>query len=432
MQRHLHAKHDWQSPQKKGRHSMAAKLAETAYTNVVTAPIHCQTFYQQSQFVRFFQVTPLSPGVPAVGRALKAQSATVVAAEAPIDLWKQQTMQQLDREFAAADEQAKTKGLDVRQYTQSDPWLNKTLWEHYLRGQNLAMAARLIDLPLLQPGEDCCLDLLLASFDRLIEQVRLSIRQREVNVFDLHRVNNFVSSHSAVAVVFSKQQKRAMMRPLLSALQEDTYKRYKQVWKQLLCFVYRRVYRGQQPALHYALTGAQKEALQRLIDAAEAVSSSAGPASSPLLGVAEQRQAALDQACLRFCITLLDHRLNGLVDDSVLVGFVAVRGIDPKKNGFYESTSSTPYLSALVKMAQLLVLRQAIAASEAGECEYPAEALDEMQERFMVYGTRSPMNWIQKLRTYGKKITDTTTGLGRIVWSDDGEELSYKGLECEG
>jgi hypothetical protein len=52
-----------------------------------------------------------------------------------------------------------------------------------------------------------------------------------------------------------------------------------------------------------------------------------------------------------------------------------------------------------------------------------------MQERFIVYRTRSPINWIQKLYTYGKRITDTTTGLGHIVWSEDAEELSYKGLE---
>lgn len=80
-------------------------------------------------------------------------------------------------------------------------------------------------------------------------------------------------------------------------------------------------------------------------------------------------------------------------------------------------------------MAQLLVLRQAVAAREAGESDHPAQALEEMQERFMVYGTSSPINWIQKLRTYGKRITDTTTGLGHIVWSVDAKELSYKGLE---
>jgi len=39
------------------------------------------------------------------------------------------------------------------------------------------------------------------------------------------------------------------------------------------------------------------------------------------------------------------------------------------------------------------------------------------------------MDWALKLRAYGKKIQDTTTALGHIVWSDNGEELSYKGVE---
>jgi hypothetical protein len=39
------------------------------------------------------------------------------------------------------------------------------------------------------------------------------------------------------------------------------------------------------------------------------------------------------------------------------------------------------------------------------------------------------MNWVLKLRSLGKRIRDTTTGLGHIIWSDDGEELRYKGFE---
>jgi hypothetical protein len=39
------------------------------------------------------------------------------------------------------------------------------------------------------------------------------------------------------------------------------------------------------------------------------------------------------------------------------------------------------------------------------------------------------MNWALKLRAYGKKIQNTTTALGHIIWSDDGEELNYKALE---
>ena len=92
--------------------------------------------------------------------------------------------------------------------------------------QRSTAAARLIDLPL-QRAEDRRLNIILASFDQLIKQTRSSIVQGEVNVFDLHRVNNFVSRYGVVKVIMSKQQKRALMRPLLSKLQEGTYKRYK-------------------------------------------------------------------------------------------------------------------------------------------------------------------------------------------------------------
>ncbi|KAE8549021.1 hypothetical protein EYB25_007536 [Talaromyces marneffei] len=52
-----------------------------------------------------------------------------------------------------------------------------------------------------------------------------------------------------------------------------------------------------------------------------------------------------------------------------------------------------------------------------------------MRERFLVHGTRSPFAWITRLRTYGKKIQNTTTSLGYIYWSEDQQQLSYKGLE---
>lgn len=60
MRSHLRAQHNWRSPQGKGRQSVTARLAPTAYSNV-DSPIYCQTFYQQSQFVRFFRVA--SPGL---------------------------------------------------------------------------------------------------------------------------------------------------------------------------------------------------------------------------------------------------------------------------------------------------------------------------------------------------------------------------------
>lgn len=64
------------------------------------------------------------------------------------------------------------------------------------------------------------------------------ILQGEVNIFDLYRVNNFVSCHSPIMVIMAKHEKRVMIRPLLPKLLEGTYKKYKGVWKRLLCFAY--------------------------------------------------------------------------------------------------------------------------------------------------------------------------------------------------
>ncbi|EON68440.1 hypothetical protein W97_07650 [Coniosporium apollinis CBS 100218] len=77
----------------------------------------------------------------------------------------------------------------------------------------------------------------------------------------------------------------------------------------------------------------------------------------------------------------------------------------------------------------MLVIQRAVMIAEYGEIDYPADVLDEMRERFMIHGSRSPFNWVLRLRAYRKKIRNTTTSLGYIYWSDDHEKLTYKKLE---
>ncbi|EAW23656.1 putative telomere-associated RecQ helicase [Aspergillus fischeri NRRL 181] len=79
-------------------------------------------------------------------------------------------------------------------------------------------------------------------------------------------------------------------------------------------------------------------------------------------------------------------------------------------------------------MAQMLVALQAVHLTKTGEVSHPADALDEMRERFLLYGVRAPFSWITRLRTYRKKIQNSTTSLGYIYWSDDEQTLSYKDL----
>ena len=81
---------------------------------------------------------------------------------------------------------------------------------------------------------------------------------------------------------------------------------------------------------------------------------------------------------------------------------------------FSHSLQYTPYLSAFIKIAQLFVIQRAVPAVDRGEVPHIADMLNVMQERFMVYGMHSPVNWTQKLRSFGKQINEINTSLGYI------------------
>ena len=76
-------------------------------------------------------------------------------------------------------------------------------------------------------------------------------------------------------------------------------------------------------------------------------------------------------------------------------------------------------------------MQRAVVAAESGEVEFPAELLDEMQDRLLVSSSRSPMYWALELRAFGRKIWDQITSFGYVHWLDNGQRLSYKSLELD-
>jgi hypothetical protein len=91
-----------------------------------------------------------------------------------------------------------------------------------------------------------------------------------------------------------------------------------------------------------------------------------------------------------------------------------------------EAAEFTPKLSALIKIGQLLIAERALLAVELNEADFPAYALEKMQDRFTIKDSRSPISWSLKLRAYSKAIKDNTKSLGYIMSSDDNEILSYQ------
>jgi hypothetical protein len=351
--------------------------------------------------------------------------------------------------------------------TEVSPWLQLTKWPDYLRGQDMDAVALLGGMP--DPDTEPLLVQLSASVQRLLDQAYQAIRSGQINEFDQIQINTF------------HRQPGVWNRPIQIHLRPGTYRRYCQTWQQLICFAYRSTRRDQAIQLRHQLNTAQLAALDQMEEygqqlltlLAEEETRSPSPfppptarrtipwlraphtappppppprrlVASPSLFTLPfpaaqslkpptspreaQLQHRLDKACLDLSIALLDHPLKGDLFDSTLIGFLAVLGVDPARQTFRDPCQYTSSLSGLVKMAQMLVALQAVRAAEAGRVSHPADALDEMRERFLVYGVRAPFGWITRLRTYGKKIQNSTTSMGYIYWSDDDQTLSYKDL----
>lgn len=82
-----------------------------------------------------------------------------------------------------------------------------------------------------------------------------------------------------------------------------------------------------------------------------------------------------------------------------------------------------------MKLAQILVVQYALCEHKAGRATHPADIIAELQDRFMTYGSSSPMNLILNLRAYGAVVRNNTTAAGFIEWTDDGQNINYKEVQ---
>ncbi|EED20832.1 conserved hypothetical protein [Talaromyces stipitatus ATCC 10500] len=354
--------------------------------------VHCQRFFLSGVGSQYFAVTPSLSLINQEANRIEAEVNTALAqSEAIIDT-------------------ASNMIQSHRAPTEASPWLEMTRWGDYLCGYSFQQVALLGARP--DPLQEPLLAEFASSVSRIIQQAHQSIQEDKINVFDQVQINSFL------------QHRRAWDRPLFIQLKKATYRSYEHLWQRLLSFVHRSTQPEQPVQLRHRLTPRQLQHLDEMVEYGIEVLAYQGQITRPLPTVIRgstlaEAQALLDQACLRLSIALLDHTLKGDLYESAVVGFLAVLGVDAEKRTFRDAYSYTPSLSGLVKMAQMLVVQEAIIQADEDQVEHPADALDEMRERFLIHGTRSPFAWITRLRTYGKKIQNTTTSLGYIYWSED-------------
>ena len=364
-------------------------------------PVKCQRLYPNGLYSSFFVVTPTADK-QRIQRSLAVSEADFVQAQVGLALLRSDGITEAEDGIAPCEN-------DV---TEVSPWLELTRWPEYIRGHRFEDVASLARLP--DPVTEPLLAAVEQSVERLTRRAFDSISSHRINEFDQVRINSFARNRPGV-----------WERPIQIKLRGSTYSRYRQSWVRLLSFVYRtsRPHRPHRPQiqLRHRFTTPQLAAIDELHRYAEQLLHTTAQAhvdsTQPSAGA--RATGRLDQACLDLSIALLDHEIRGDLFESPVVGFLAALGVDARNQTYHEPASYTGHLSALVKIAQMLVSQRAIDLADQGQVQHPGDALDEMRERFLLYGTRAPFSWIVRLRTYGKKIQNTSTSLGFLVWSDD-------------
>ncbi|KAK3935013.1 hypothetical protein QBC46DRAFT_453791 [Diplogelasinospora grovesii] len=331
MRDHMHAAHQHPKQDRPGRARgwkgrQGLTLERWLQNGAVSAPVACQSFFSGGSLVRYFPVSaPRSDQ-----QARPGSTADTEAAGFDLRFQVEAALKEIETEEAEGGAAARGMSMLAPAPTSEQArWLQLTEWTRFLDDHPLDQVARLIDLP----------------------------------VGTTQRIVSGWTSGSQPADPVSD--------PPLAYILESL--------DRLLCFVYRRAWKKMGPDLHFCLWGAQSTALTETVFAAEELAAAVRhkEGQERLKGL----QKSLDDKCLVFCISLLDHPLYGDIYDSLVVGFTAVLAIRETHEGkplkrprLSEAVSYTPHLSAIVKISQLLVAERALLAVERDEADYPAQA----------------------------------------------------------
>jgi hypothetical protein len=426
MQRHYQsARHSWRKP----------RGAENPWRQV-----QCQRFFSWGGLIRYYAVT--ADPQPTLD-AIRTEHA---------EEWEARS-----RQLRADQAQAQAHICDAAPL-EVNPWLERTGWASHLEGRSTTAMAALVAAPVEgSPHAE-----LLKRTGRLFDLVmRQSFRTARPAVCDVEPLK----------IVNSLEAGKVQTKALQIKLKRETLQRYTEVWKRLLYYILRTQY-GDEPPLLYRLTGEQSAALQRYLRAVEqcgpevdelevgpttqrrpatrspsrqlraansaaaaaaaAAATTATTAATPAAEGTSLADAPVSLAVataatelLEFCIALLDDKLDLNVYKNAVVSGLAVIGIEG--DGWTAAHNYTPKLSAVIKVAQLMVVQHACELKWSGRAASAFDEIKSMTMRFLQTGTNTPIPCIYDLRGCGMAISKGMSAQGTVEWV--GETLQYRTFE---
>jgi superfamily II DNA helicase RecQ len=417
--------------------------------------VRCQRFFVQKEHSQYFEV-----------RSSEEQREGSVRQSKDEDIWSQaweQASQHYDR--IRSDDTIRPGETD-----EVNPWLRRTGWIPYLEGCDRKDILRCLREPTVDEemaeGENEAND---------NERAAAAIWEA---TGELASASQDAVSRSGVMLRFEAIRTEAhqnVYRPLEPYQNRDEIRRQGRCWQQIVTFFVRtrRDHSWKSPS--YKFNRRQDRAFERMMvvarstvkEADEPSDTNSDSADTDSEAEGEGGKAAMtemQQACLSFCIELLNQTIHNREYDMALVCGLAALGVNPSGQGFRGADTYPSILSAVIKVAHFMIVQQAerLTQPTAGECnEFSAgrspcefedsgyesqgtqadrgegrqkickssfEWVRKMMDGFMVRGCGSPMQWMLDLRGYGMKIDFNTTSAGHVNWRD-GDTLEYKAVK---
>jgi len=431
MQDHCKKIHSWVNTQQRGGNTRR-KERQTPNRLWVENQA-CQQFFVQGAWKKYFAVTPGDPIQSSPGqKSLKERMHEIIQA-------KQAATEARERRETIQDNDSR--------YVMN-PWLQATQWARHLQGldrEQLIEFIKEVDESIdrqssrgvveedgVNPHDsDFGLKRACAGTRRLIRQAFRCSKQSIVGRQPLFLVNRKETGGTGNEKMFYSGQK------------VQTLRKYADKWTAILRYLWRTQHRESRPG--YELTTTQSKRLIRLKDLCRGQTTESGQEGrnepDPDPDPSETPAQRIEQACLEFWISMLDHHFGESEYENGIISGLAVLGIDERTEGWKPATTFTPYLSAIISTARAMVVyaayrqremvirrlrRQQHSITEAKARKQAPTIFDGVQKmvnKFMLLADISnkpnPMDWMMHIRTLGMRIRFTTNAPGSVDWQHD-------------
>lgn len=398
MQKHCRMVHGWRNSWVRG--GDVARRAKQARDVPWTTGVRCQRIFRSRAASGWFEVC--------------GDAATSCQQPAPAVDMMQHVAQIHRAQVGRFDARSEDTVKVADDKTEPSGWLDRTGWAQHLDGSDKPRLRE--TMRPIQP-EESVLQAMWDSLSRVIDQARWTATSTKVGAPALFEVQR-------------KQVHIKPSRPFDNRMEDDSWARYKDAWRKLLCVLHRTQVDEPEFMPPYRLTKRQCSAYDAFADAAEERPQAADPEAS------DER---MDRLALEMVMSWLDHQFKESHYDNTMISGLAVMGMRDD-GGWVPAIDYTPVYSAVIKVARMLVVSHSYLERQ-DEVAKLMETMDEEEaretatsiftivrrkvQRFMTVTTHkpdalpTPIDWIFGTCTYGMRIRYDTPAGGTIDWEGD-------------